>query len=310
MRQIGTIPEQTLADRLAAFLITQGIAAHAEQDGLAWAIWVRDEDRLEEARRALAEFLLAPDAPRYRGVEREAGSLIEEAARRNEQARKNVITMRGQWNRSAAQSCPLVMAIIATCVVVALLSNFGNRPSSAAMRSLQFCDTRQSLDWDSAPLANRLIDIRGGQLWRVITPAFVHFGLLHLGFNMIMLFSFGRQIEGRLGTARLGLLMLVIAVVSNLAQALAPEELGGGPFFGGMSGVVYGLLGYLWIKTLYQPESGLFVAQSTFVLLMIWMFLGFVGVLNMGGMSIANWAHGAGLVMGLVIAYLPLFRRR
>ena len=48
MRQIGTLPNENNASRFAAYLITQGIAAHSEQDGEEWAVWVRDEDDMDD----------------------------------------------------------------------------------------------------------------------------------------------------------------------------------------------------------------------------------------------------------------------
>jgi GlpG protein len=77
-----------------------------------------------------------------------------------------------------------------------------------------------------------------------------------------------------------------------------------------MSGVVYGLLGYLWMKTTYEPESGLYVSGGTVAFLLIWMFLGFAGVLKPMGLHMANLAHGAGFVTGLAIGYWPQFLRR
>lgn len=310
MRQIGTIAKQLHAERFTAFLITRGINAQAEDEGDAWAIWVRDEDKLAEAKSAFADFKANPDAPGYQGVERQATAVLEAEHRRREKVRKNMIEMRGNWDRVARKKSPLVVAMIVLSVVVALISGLGTNSKSAAMRSLQFCDTMQRTDWNKANVEDRLIDIHSGQVWRVITPIFVHFGVLHIAFNMILFYSFGSRIEDRLGSVPLGLMIVLVAIASNLAQALVPAQMGGDPFFGGMSGVVYGLLGYLWVKTVYDPGSGLFVSQSTFLFLMIWLFIGFSGILESGGLFIANWAHGVGLVAGMAIAYVPLLMRR
>ena len=56
MRQIGFVTNAVWAERFTAFLITQGIAAQAEEEGDVWAIWVRDEDQLDEAKTALEQF--------------------------------------------------------------------------------------------------------------------------------------------------------------------------------------------------------------------------------------------------------------
>ena len=54
MRQVGSLPDQRDAERFAAYLVTQGIEAHAEQDSRDWAVWVRDEDQLDQAARRWA----------------------------------------------------------------------------------------------------------------------------------------------------------------------------------------------------------------------------------------------------------------
>ena len=75
MRLIGTLNKELEAHRFAAHLVTEGIQAHAEFDRDSWAIWVRDENRIGEARDALGDFRRDPDALVYRGAERAADSL-------------------------------------------------------------------------------------------------------------------------------------------------------------------------------------------------------------------------------------------
>jgi membrane associated rhomboid family serine protease len=140
-----------------------------------------------------------------------------------------------------------------------------------------------------------------GEVWRVITPIFIHFGPLHILFNLLWLRDLGSMIEGRQSTWYLGLLVLVMAIGSNVAQFLVS-----GPVFGGMSGVVYGLLGYVWLRGKFDPASGLFLHQSTVVMMMIWFVAGYTGILG----NIANTAHAAGLGIGAAWGYLASLRYR
>src|SRR5205814_9740200 len=96
-----------------------------------------------------------------------------------------------------------------------------------------------------------LIEIKNGQLWRLITPIFVHGGFLHLLFNMWWMRDLGFMIEQRKGSLRLALMVLLVAIPSNIAQYMTA-----GPWFGGMSGVVYGLFGYIWMKGKFSPHEG------------------------------------------------------
>jgi GlpG protein len=309
MRQIGTLPHQAQAERFTAFLITRGISASAEEDGDAWLIWVRDEDQLATAQQALQEFVADPDDQRYRGVVREATERMQQEARQRERARRNYVTMSERWRRGQAGSVPLVKTVIGLCVVIFLLLNFGGK-NSTAYRTLAFCDTIHEVpnrNWDPDSARDRAIDIRRGEVWRLVTPAFMHVDPLHLVFNMIWFYLFGSQIERRLGATRLLLVIAVTAVLSNAAQGLAPTDWGqmsGTHRFLGLSGVVYGLLGYVWIKSMHDPGSGLFVSGSTVGFLVVWLLLGVVGVLASFGMPVANMAHVVGLLAGLGLGYL------
>jgi GlpG protein len=79
----------------------------------------------------------------------------------------------------------------------------------------------------------------------------------------------------------------------------------GGPFFGGMSGVVYGLVGYVWMKGKYDPAAGLFLHPWTVIMVILWFFVCLTGYVG----TIANAAHAAGLVLGVAWGYLSSSRR-
>jgi GlpG protein len=105
-------------------------------------------------------------------------------------------------------------------------------------------------------------------------------------------------------------MVLTIAIVSNVVAALVPIDMGGSLRGGGMSGVLYGVFGYLFIKSRWEPELGMRIPQSTVIILLAWMLLGFTGVLDqlIGG-HMGNWAHGIGFLTGVVIAAVPLVLR-
>jgi len=64
----------------------------------------------------------------------------------------------------------------------------------------------------------RLVEVRGGEVWRLVTPIFIHFSIFHILFNCMMAYQLGGAIEMNRGSTRLALLVLLTAVPSNLAQ--------------------------------------------------------------------------------------------
>ncbi len=145
-----------------------------------------------------------------------------------------------------------------------------------------------------------LPEIRDGQWWRLVTPMFLHFGLFHIVFNMLWTWEFGRLIEVRHGMLGLLGLSAFIGVAANLGQYYIS-----GPWFGGMSGVVYGYFGYLWIQRRLNPP--------VVYLLLGWFVLCWSGLLELlFSLRVANTAHTAGLVSGIAVAFLVagLYRLR
>jgi GlpG protein len=148
-------------------------------------------------------------------------------------------------------------------------------------------------------------EIDAGQLWRLVTPIFMHFSIAHILFNMWMLYDLGTLIERQMGSRWFVLLVLAIALPSNFAQYLCGPT---GGVFGGMSGVVFGLFGYAWIRGRLDPTCGLYLRPDVVFWIMAWFGLcALGGTFNVG--NVANWAHGGGLAAGVAIGYLA-YRRK
>ncbi|MGB1291803.1 MAG: rhomboid family intramembrane serine protease GlpG [Pseudoalteromonas sp.] len=132
-----------------------------------------------------------------------------------------------------------------------------------------------------------------------LTPAIVHFSAIHLIFNIIWWISLGDGIEKLAGKSTLIGLFLVTALFSNWAEFLMV-----GPNFGGLSGVVYGLLGYSWIYSALNPQQPALVSNAIIGFMLIWLILGFAEMLPVG---MANWAHLGGLLSGMAYALTAQF---
>ncbi|MBP5980394.1 MAG: rhomboid family intramembrane serine protease [Halomonas sp.] len=147
--------------------------------------------------------------------------------------------------------------------------------------------------------------LTSGQVWRLLSPAFLHFGLMHLIFNLMWLWYFGRQIEALQGSRTMLLLLLVAGIGANLAQYVTGTVL-----FGGMSGVVYALLGHVWLMSRRVPHSGFFVPQMLVVFMLGWMVFTMTDLAGSVGFgNVANEAHLGGLLVGLVTGWYYSSRR-
>jgi GlpG protein len=152
---------------------------------------------------------------------------------------------------------------------------------------------------------DHLADIKAWQVWRLVTPIFLHFGAMHLVMNMFAFYYFGNFIESRRGPIMMGVLVLLIAIFSTAMQYQFDADQS--PVFGGMSGVIFGLFGYLWAKTLLDPTAGMNLQPSTIFMMMFWFVLCFTGVGIFS--NIANIAHAAGLVGGGFLGVVSTFAK-
>lgn len=154
---------------------------------------------------------------------------------------------------------------------------------------------------DKLYLADIALTFERDQYWRLVTPIFLHFGPLHLIFNSLWVFELGRKIEAWRGSITLFTFALMIGVASNLGQ----YALAGPSLMGGLSGVVYGLLGFIWIHKKLNPDSSLTIQPGIVIFMLVWLVVGITGAIDVfiDG-SVANAAHGFGLLAGVVLALI------
>lgn len=138
-----------------------------------------------------------------------------------------------------------------------------------------------------------------GQVWRLLSPAFLHFGWMHLIFNLMWVWYFGRQIEALQGSRAMLWLLFVAGIGANVAQYVTGTVL-----FGGMSGVVYALLAHVWLMSRRVPHSGFFVPQMLVVFMLGWMVFTMTDLAGSVGFgNVANEAHLGGLLVGLATGW-------
>jgi len=137
--------------------------------------------------------------------------------------------------------------------------------------------------------------------WRLITPIFIHFSLTHLVFNCLWIYVLGSKIELIDGYFTFINLVIFSSIISNLAQ----HFFGGSALFGGLSGVIYGLLGYCMIIEFESKKNIYDLPPAIYMFMLAWLVLGFLGILNLFGFgNVANYAHLGGLISGIIFAMI------
>jgi GlpG protein len=185
----------------------------------------------------------------------------------------------------------MTAAILLLCVIVGAISLLGDH--LAPLHWLTFQDFALRGDYVYfKPLAESL---QQGQVWRLFTPMLIHFGILHLAMNGLWYWELGRRIELRQGRWYLLGLTLLFSGFSNVIQYL----FSGPSLFGGLSGVLYGLLGHIWLFQWLAPTPAYRMPRGVLVMMLIWLLLCLSGLVSLLGFGdIANGAHVGGLLVG------------
>ena len=302
MRKIGEIE---LADRAAVFsdyLYAQGIATSVERtDAGAGELWVHDEGTLEAARAALSSYLEDPGHSRYAAAGKAADERRREQKRQQAGSQRNLYDRRHILRGGFWRGVPLTRLLIVLSVAATVFGGLGS-----GTRLEQWLSITEYTVGEGGPVFDKALpEIAHGQVWRLLTPIFLHaamaggFGFLHVLFNMLWLRDLGGMIENAQGPFGLLHKVVVIGMFSNLLQLAF-----GGPSFGGMSGVVFGLLGYIWVRGRLDLTSGLYVHNQTMMMMTFWFFICLTGTMG----AIANAAHAGGLFAGMAWGWLAARR--
>lgn len=266
------------------WLAGQGVPHRITEENDQQVLWLENPQHAEPVLEALERFLAEPE--------------LREAVDRQH---RSPVFVGGRWQPSPKHA-PLVLSAIVVAVLMVWVTSMGRNELSAA---LMMIDPR---DFDWSTLAGRIdalsSTLASGQVWRLLTPDFLHFSWTHIIFNSVMLWFLGSQIEWFDGRGRLLTLFVVTSIFSNGLQYLVS-----GPLFGGLSGVVYGILGYCWLSQRKLPRFQFPSALVTFAV--AWMVIGFTPFTEMLGLGrMANEAHLGGFVSGVALALvLPVKRR-
>jgi GlpG protein len=202
-----------------------------------------------------------------------------------------------QWVRDHPALCAtLLLAIICFPVTWDMTS----QALSPMLRAMTIVDP-VAPEAASGPWGSLFATLAQGEIWRLFTPALLHFGTTHLMFNLVAVAIFGRSIERGAGPAVFTALIVTIAVVSNVAQFVTS----GYPLFGGLSGVAYGLFGFVAVRSRQLPDHPTWALNPAFTISIVALLaLMTTGITEAFGLYIAHAAHWIGLGVGVLIALI------
>ena len=263
---------------LTIYLVEQGIQAEYQYSSNEYshAVMLLESSDQIKAKQLAEEFVLNPNNAKYQTTAWQSGETVNLIPDKSFSAAKTLYDLK---------QAPFTSSILAICLLIYLLAMVG---VSAPYSWLQI-----------QPIA-MLLDT--GQWWRLLGPALIHFSVLHIAFNLLWWWSLGKQIEITFGLSSLLMLFIFSAAVSNVAQLLVS-----GPNFGGLSGVVYALVGCVWWLGWLKPSWGLSLPKPIVGFLLVWLVVGYLDILPV---HMANTAHTVGLICGCLFAWFLVARAK
>ncbi|OAN16953.1 rhomboid family intramembrane serine protease GlpG [Photobacterium jeanii] len=274
MHRLVGLPNPRLAQAFIDYMASRGIHIQmmSEPEGV-FALWLADSQHLVEVEAELTAFLANPGAKRYSAASWEVAE--SRTAKFNYQSPSLLKMVK-------MQAGPFSLAIMVVVIAIYALWLLG---FELPIFSWAHFPTMHGDQWE---------------LWRYFSHALIHFSTLHIVFNCLWWWILGGQIEQHSGSGKLLQIFLFSALISGFAQFWLH-----GPNFGGLSGVVYALMGYVWWLGWLAPERGLTIPKPYVAFMLAWLVIGFAEPF---GMSIANMAHLFGLVSGCALGFIDAKR--
>ncbi|MGL6262057.1 rhomboid family intramembrane serine protease GlpG [Vibrio sp. WXL210] len=273
MRRLIVLSNPRQAQAFIDYMATRKVEVNMMPEGEGmFALWLSDESQLMWVEEELQQFMSDPYHQRYQAASWEVAETRRSSFRYATPSMMNMLK---------AKAGPVTLIIMLICGVVFFAQQMGLGRTVFGLLHFPAFEGQQL------------------QLWRWFTHALLHFSVMHVAFNALWWWQLGGDVELQLGSRPLLKLFFVSAAVSGAAQYWAE-----GANFGGLSGVVYALVGYVWVLSNKAPQLGVHMPKPVFVFMIVWLVLGFIQPY----MAIANAAHLAGLICGLAMGFVEKSR--
>ena len=300
MRKIDSLENKNQLETIQYYLYYHDIETFSYEDPSDFDLWVLNDNEQQRAKSLILKFNSNPNsADCLLQVERGKKQYFKDVRQEKIDEKKTqfIDVRKDLFRGNKFVDSPYTMVLILVCCSLFFLQFFDNNY------------TLKRIFWISQDFVGNQLGVKSfyeiwnGEIWRLITPALLHHDLLHLGFNMWWLYQLGGKVEKVESRFFYIVLLLVIAAFSNVAYYLVA-----GPNFEGMSGVIYGLVGYLWAKESMGLRASYGLDPSLVRFFIIWYI--FCLILTFFGFHIANTVHGVGAVMGIFLGLLKNSRKK
>ena len=275
--QVGIMNDGAAAQRFSDFLTEKGIKNKVKhQPPNLYVIYVAEAKEVSFAKRAIMDFRANPYGKQYTQASWNLGS----------KAKLKTFNRSAARGRSGWQLKSVTSLVELLCVLATVWMMFA---PDGALQLLAWWQLDQVFG--------------GGELWRLVTPCFIHFGVLHILFNLVMFEAFARPIERYLGGVHLLLVVLCIGVVDNLLAQLVIANMSGVRLVGGLSGVVYGVIGYAYIMSKHPDLAMMSFPRGMFMVCAVIIGISFVlSFMGLYSSPVSEIVHAGGLILGVLIA--------
>lgn len=273
MKVILTTDKPELALRFRDYIRQQyqlELQLYQQQDNYFFALQ-DDDSNLTVLSVEAEQYRRDPSAEKYAQASWQTGQTYSLQGRFN-----SLIPNLSQWKETLGKA-PVTWAIALVCVLVYLLSL-----SSYQLEVYLFTHFPE----DSAQYAD---------VWRFFSHAVVHLSFTHILFNLTYWLIFATMIEKNNGSTKVLMLFVSIALISGIVQNFFS-----GPAFFGLSGVVYGVLGYVYVMSRFDRRQRYRLPGGFIYMLLVGIAVGFIGPLV--DLHFGNAAHISGLAVGILIA--------
>ena len=206
-------------------------------------------------------------------------------------ARPDTKTRAKYWN--ARQTTLVTYALILANIAVFIYVLLETKSVMGDVNALAYQKLGLTKDALVRPEAWPSISIFPGQWYRLISSGFLHYGIIHLAFNMYALYMLGQTLEPMLGRLRFGMVYFA-CMLGGSAGALLLQPNG---LHGGASGAVFGLFGLIIVGYLQRGINPLTTALGG--VLIVNVLLSFSGGISFGG-------HLGGAVAGMICGWVMM----